>query len=568
MIRQFNKLAIENHFQRDGKMKDLSELLTELKTTNKSKCALVDFIDAGSLDIKKTIFERESDKLGWNKKQIHIWAKEIKVRKKEFSDCEAIAVILRANFLITGHVLTETQILCSLLALKTEGNFKGKLLEVATGEGKSTIICILAIINGLRGKQIDVITSSPVLADRDAKDKAKLYRMFCLTCSANSDKTIYLKGAKDCYANDVVYGEMSQFQFDTLRDNYSKLGTLGVRKCTMAIVDEVDSILIDDSSKIARLSSTVPGMDHFTAIYVFIWHRLISMKDKFIMFKNTLYFVYGKVGFEDGKITSEFADDSNGIVRIPDLEYFLLNTSDIISEVGEIVGDNVDRYVRKSLERYLDSQIRENKVYIPSNFADFVERQKCKWITNAVEALSYQENVHYVVRDGEIKPVDYYSTGIVQSCTNWSDGLHQFLQLKHNLKMTCETLTTNFLSNIGFINRYEQIYGLTGTLGSNTARDVLTQVYNVELINIPQRRKKQFLEFEQIIVQGEANWIREITSTVTVEIQKDRGILVICETIEHANRISEMLKKKLRSGAVRLYTIRRKMWRKFYPAKL
>jgi len=552
-IRKINSLAIENNFQLEGKIKDLGELLAELKKLNPH---LIQDIDKGYLDIKNKIFNFQSAKFDWNKKQISIWAKEIKESGKEFSNYEAIAVIMRANFLITDHRLTDTQILSSLIALKQEVNVKGKLLEVATGEGKSTIVCILAIINGLRGKQVYVVTSSPVLAERDAKQKAKLYRRFNLTCSNNNDNTVYLKGAKDCYKADIVYGECSQFQFDILRDNYSKLGTLGKRKCTTAIVDEVDSMLIDDSSKIARLSSTVAGMDHFQAIYVFIWQRLISIKEKFIMFANKMYFIDGKVGFENGKITLEIPDnsDDNKIWQIPDLESYLRNTADI-SEVGEVVGDDLDDYLIKSLGNYLDSQIKTNQVYIPSNFIGFLEKQKSKWIFNAIEALNYQENVHYVVQDGQIKPVDYYSTGIVQSSTNWSDGLHQFLQLKHNLKMTSETLTSNFLSNIGFITKFKEVFGLTGTLGSETARNVLRNVYKVQLINMPQRRQRQYLELEPAIVQGEANWLKEIISTVMLEVKKERGMLIICETIEHANKIREMLQNKLRSSAVKLYTM-------------
>ena len=464
-IRNFNTLAIENHFQLEGKIKDLSELLAELKKSNSKNSHVTCSVDTGSLNIKKKVFELESAKLRWNEKQIHLWAKEIRDRRKKFSDYEGIAVIMRANFLLTGHTLTDTQILCSLIALRREEGIKGKLLEVSTGEGKSTIICILAITNALRGEQVDVITSSPVLAERDAKQKAKLYRMFGLTCSDNNDNTVYLKGAKECYKADIVYGELSQFQFDMLRDNYSKLGTLGRRQCTTAGVDEVDSMLIDDSSKIARLSSMVAGMDHFQAIYVIIWQRLISITEKIMMFHNQLYFIDGKVGFENERITLEFADsDNNDILKIPDLKSYLQNTEDI-SRIGEVVGDDVDEYLKKSLEKYLDCQLNENRVYIPSNFTQYLEKQKSKWIVNAIVALNYHENVHYVVQDGHIKPVDYYSTGIVQSSTSWSDGLHQFLQLKHNLKMTNETLTTNFLSNIGFMHKYEQVFGLTGTLG-------------------------------------------------------------------------------------------------------
>ncbi len=99
-----------------------------------------------------------------------------------------------------------------------------------------------------------------------------------------------------------------------------------------------------------------------------------------------------------------------------------------------------------------------------------------------------------------IKPVDYSSTGIVQSSTNWSDGLHQFLQIKHSLKMTSETFTTNFMSNMGYFKRYgSNLFGLTGTLGSEKAKKVLSEVYNVDLINIPSLRQKQYLELSTIV---------------------------------------------------------------------
>ncbi len=134
-------------------------------------------------------------------------------------------------------------------------------MQVATGEGKSTIVSVLAIIYALKGKKVDIITSSPVLAERDAKEKNKLYKKFGLSCGDNNDKSIYFKGPKDCYRKDIVYGEVAQFQFDALRDEYMQLGTLAGRKFEVVIVDEVDSMLIDDSSKIARLATTVAGLD-------------------------------------------------------------------------------------------------------------------------------------------------------------------------------------------------------------------------------------------------------------------------------------------------------------------
>ncbi|CAF4844118.1 unnamed protein product, partial [Rotaria sp. Silwood1] len=561
--KRLNKLIIENNFQLEGTVKSPAELLNELEKSNKDNTSLVKYVRTELLqeleeikrkDLKSNIECTQLPIAEWGIKQINNWSEEIKSRREQFSNLEAIAVIKRANFLFTGYHLTDTQILCSLIALKNKSNTRGKLLQVATGEGKSTIVCILAIINALKNKQVHVITSSPVLAERDSKQKMKLFKMFHLTCSDNNDKTIYLHGRKDCYTADIVYGEVSQFQFDTLRDQYSMLGTLGVKECEIAIVDEVDSMLIDDSSKIARLSSTAAGMDYFQLVYVYIWQRLLTIKERFIMFNNTMYMVNGKVGFENGKILLEYLDDNNNILKIPDLESYVSKNKDI-SDIGEVINGDLDDYLKKCLDQYLASLISEKKLEISKNYKEFYETQKLKWIHNAIEALNYQENIHYIVQEGQIKPVDYYSTGIVQSSTNWSDGLHQFLQIKHNLKMTSETFTTNFLSNIGFINNYKNIYGLTGTLGSEKAKKVLKDVYNVDLVNVPQLRQKQYLELETIVVQDETKWLEEIRSTVLIETKKDRGILIICENIAHANILADLLKSQHRSTAIKLYTM-------------
>ena len=120
--------------------------------------------------------------------------------------------------------------------------------------------------------------------------------------------------------------------------------------------------------------------------------------------------------------------------------------------------------------------------------------------------------------------------------------------------MTCETLTTNFLSNIGFINSYKKVYGLTGTLGSENARKVLKDVYKVELINVPQLRQKQYIEFPTKVAPNETKWMQEICSATLLETRKERGVLIICETIDQANIIGERLKAKYRPSAIIIAT--------------
>ncbi|XP_047128515.1 uncharacterized protein LOC124809060 [Hydra vulgaris] len=589
-VKEVNLIAVENNFQVVGKIKNLSELIRELGDKNANNLDILKLIE-DKLDEKieevknpglKSKILKSSDEIElhkeipiiseWNKDYIKLWAKKVKLDNKCFKESyfitEVLAVIKRAYLLTREFHLSDSQILSCFVALHKKHN-QGRLLQVSTGEGKSTMVSMLAIVYALKGKKVDIITSSPVLAERDAKENAKLYNMFDLSTDCNSDKSIYIKGAKDCYEKDVVYGDTAQFQFDTLREEYSCLGALSTRKCEVAIVDEVDSMLIDDSSKIARLANTMAGMDQLQPIYHFLWQRLNSLQDRLININGKEYLAYGKVKYNQNVIVLEYADDKGNIFQISDLKKHIESGNSLNALCEEIKGDS-NIFLKQYLQDYLtaltsDKDISfenisrfdikpEGKIQIPNNFKEFVETQISKWAENAIEAFNYQERVHYVVHEGMIKPVDYNSTGVVQNSTNWSDGLHQFLQIKHNLKMTSETLTTNFLSNIGYFKRYQNnLIGLTGTLGSIKAREVLSNVYFVDLVYIPRLHQKQYIQLPDINTLNHEQWLYEIINSAIHEVNKCRGALIICNTIEHAQIISQNLKKRYRAEAIKLY---------------
>ncbi|CAF4971220.1 unnamed protein product, partial [Rotaria sp. Silwood1] len=372
----------------------------------------------------------------------------------------------------------------------------------------------------------------------------------------------------------TIYGEVAQFQFDTLRTEYSQLNTLGNRKFEVAIVDEVDSMLIDDSSKIARLATIIPGIDQLQLIYYTIWYRLIYLQDRMLEINNKIYLFHGKISFEQEKIILEYIDEQQGnIIKIPDLKIYIESISNI-SHIGILISENVEveTFIKKDIENYIRDLLNRLTI-IPKSFEEFVDTQMCKWIDNAMIALNYQENVHYVVHQGLIKPVDYASTGIVQSFSHWGDGLHQFLQLKHNLRMTSETFTTNFLSNKGFFIKYgSNLFGLTGTLGSEKAKQVLADIYNVNLGIIPSMRQKQYLSLPDLVLTNEVDWLNEICRSAINESRKERGILVICETIEYSTQIVEKLQREYSSGTIKLYTMntmnQEKHIEKIYPREI
>ncbi|KAL4473568.1 hypothetical protein ABPG74_022432 [Tetrahymena malaccensis] len=578
-LKEINKIAIVSNFQTTGRIQNSTQLVEELKNTNLSNRSIQELIDSDLLNqinkIKSSKLESitnsnqsqfyiilnqiKSSIVEWDQSDIELWSKNVKSNLNYFQNpkflIEMLAVIKRANFLHTGFHMTDTQILSCLLILHANKN-QGRLLQVATGEGKSTIISVIAIINALKGKKVDIITSSPVLAERDAKEKTRLYKMFGLSCADNNDKKVYINGPKNCYYQDIVYGEAAQYQFDTLRDQYSLLGTLANRKNEVAIVDEVDSMLIDDNSKIARLSSTIPGIDQLQPIYCFLWQRLIFLQERILEINGKICFFNGKISYEQDSIVLEYANKKGKLKKIPNLKDYIKHTKDI-SHIGQIIIDEIEVFLKENLVNYINKLLEDKTIKVPNNFKEFVEKQKYKWIDNTIVALQYQQNVHYIIHEGVIKPVDYNSTGIVQSSTNWCDGLHQFLQIKHALKMTSETFTTNFISNIGYFSRYgSNLYGLTGTLGSNKAKEVLSEIYNVDLINIPSLRQKQYLELSTVVAINENRWLHQICQAALNEVNKERATLIICETIEHTQLIQYKLKSEYRVGeSIKLYTM-------------
>lgn len=594
-IKEINEIAVSSNFQTARREKNSTELATELQHGLKKELESLDKAlanldlgdkDKAALEQKKkdvitvlaTIVGRNFPKTieqikavglhfsKWSTTEITEWAAKAKpgFSEKFESDhdffIKTIAIIKRAIYLDAGYELTDTQIISCIVALDARKT-RGRLQQIGTGEGKSTIISILAIINALKGQKVDIITSSPVLAERDAKEKSKLYAMFNLSCSDNNDKCIYTNGPKECYTKNIVYGEASQFQFDTLRDEYSFLNTLDGRKCEIALVDEVDSMLIDDGSKIARLATTSAGMDQVQLIYYCLWQRVLFIQDKVVNISGKTYLFNGDISHQQNmhgqtKIALTYVDEQGRSIQIPDLEHYVQVTKDI-SGIGQSIEDEgVERFLEKHLLGYIEQLMKENIIKVPNNFKEFVEKQLHKWAANAILACGYQENMHYIVQEGVIKPVDYNSTGIVRDSTTWSDGLHQFLQIKHHLKVTSETFTTNFLSNIGYFKRYgPRLYGFTGTFGSVMAQQVLSNVYNVDLISLPRLRHKQYIELPLMIAANGQCWLEEICTSATNESSKGRGTLIICETIEQSQIIAQKLREQCGSKAVKLYSM-------------
>lgn len=368
----------------------------------------------------------------WHKDNITQWSSSIRanpeVARHPKMLPEMLAVTARAVTIHSNHIPRSMQILSVLMMTLGEGG--GKLLQISTGEGKSTTTAMIAAVNALRGNKVDIITSSSVLAIRDADEWQDFYSILNISNSHNIIEGY--SGPKDCYAKDVVYGDTLHFQSDLLRDEHKLLGTRNGRNFSnsIALIDEVDSMLIDESGRIAKLATPIPSMEYLAPIFITSFRYL-------------------------GQIVNYFKEEEERggaslASRIPWMQ------QNITSYIEKLVG----------IGHVLDGTER---IIVPKHLQLFVEKQASIWAKSAVQALQMSEKRDYLIIEvggnKVIAPIDYASTGVVQERTSWMNGLHQYLQIKHNLAMSSESLTTSFISNMAYFQRYgNQIFGMSGHL--------------------------------------------------------------------------------------------------------
>lgn len=436
---------------------------------------------------------------------------------------EIIAAISQANQLHNGYKLRDTQILSILTLIQSP---KGRLLQISTGEGKSTTTASLAAIKAFQGHEVDIITSSPLLAKRDAAEWNGFFQKLNLSCSHNIDPN-YKKGSKECYEHKIVYGDVATFQGDWLKTVHKDLGTFGSRKIDSIIVDEVDSMLIDGSNKLVKLSSPLVGAEYLSPIFLASWHAMSNLSKQCIYLEEqkTHAFIAGEFEYKEGKLIT----DQNSFENITPIE-------------------NIDKFKADYIEDYITDLIDKRAVIIPSHLKDSIYGEIKDWAASAVLAEKYQIKKDYLIvknTQGEdiIAPIDYLNTGIVQANTVWENGLQQFLQAKHNLKITAKSDTTSFISNMTYFRLYgNNISGLTGTLGSSNARGLLQDIYDLDCGFIPTYKAKQFNEYEPIIVENRNQHLQEIVNSSKELIEDKRSVLVICKTIKDVDTLQQALK--------------------------
>ncbi|TGZ55871.1 hypothetical protein CRM22_010276 [Opisthorchis felineus] len=469
----------------------------------------------------------------WKRNSLQNWA--MKVKQQDYAHhpefiYEVVAVLRRAVELSSQFTPRDVQLI-ALLCLLNPQPHKGRLLQVDTGEGKTTIVAMFAAAKALQGHKVDIVTSSAELAVPQSEQQREFYSLLGLTVGHNSRKKVTDDSRFiECYKNDIVYGAAEDFQADILRQEFSRITTRDSRSCDVVIVDEVDSMLIDGRNSLVRLSSTMPAMNYLEPILAVIWLHIEQVGNGIVVQDGETFYRHIKEG-------ASADENMNGTADQPEVDWIPINVSK-----AEFLKQTTVDHVRKLLRFETDVPKDYPELKVPNHLRLLVsEYQLSRWVDSAISAkYRYENGKHYILKDGKIAIVDAANTGVVHSSMHWSDGLHQFLQMKHGAKISPETLTSNYLSNVTYFQRYgESIFGLTGTLGSCAAQEMLQMTYNVDCVNVPPFREKQHYELIPRVVDNEDEWYASISTSCLNKMRNHRGVLIITQYIETCRKLEQ-----------------------------
>lgn len=389
---------------------------------------------------------------------------------------EAFAVVREASRRVTGMRHFDVQLIGGMVL------HEGKIAEMRTGEGKTLVATLPAYLNALSGKGVHVVTVNEYLASRDAEEMGQIYNFLGLTCAVNLN-SMTSEEKQIVYAADITYGTNNEFGFDYLRDNMVLYKEHMVqRELNFCIVDEVDSILIDE----ARTPLIISGQAEKSTDLYYIAARFVpqlKQEDHY-----TVDLKVHSVALTDKGV--ELVEQTFHIDNLFDTDHMLLNHH----------------------------------------------------INNALKAnVLMRRDVEYVVEDGEIIIVDEF-TGRLMHGRRYSDGLHQSIEAKEGLKVQNESMTLATITLQNYFRMYKKLGGMTGT--AKTEEEEFKKIYGLEVIVIPTNMPMIREDRPDVIYKTENGKFRAAVQEIEELHKEGRPILVGTVSIEKSEVLSAMLKKK------------------------
>ncbi len=415
---------------------------------------------------------------------------------------EAFAVVREAGWRILKMRHFDVQLIGGAVL------HKGKIAEMKTGEGKTLVATLPAYLNALEGKGVHVVTVNDYLARRDSEWMGKIYRFLGMSVGVIQHE---LNDAERqvAYGSDITYGTNNEFGFDYLRDNMKfELAHYVQRGHHFAIVDEVDSILIDE----ARTPLIISGpAEESTDLYYQV-DRVIPQLKK------------GAVVRGDTKAEEREALEQTGDYIVDEKHKTVTLTESGMAKCERLV---------KVLAQYKD---------VPAGLYDPENMQVLHHINQALRAhVIFHRDVDYMVKDGEVVIVDEF-TGRLMPGRRWSDGLHQAVEAKEKVKIERENQTLATVTFQNYFRKYAKLSGMTGT--ADTEAEEFAKIYKLDVVVIPPNRTLRRIENPDLVYRTEREKWDAIVTEIIDEHAKGRPVLVGTVSIEKSEKLSSMLDKR------------------------
>ena len=407
---------------------------------------------------------------------------------------EAFAVVREASKRVLGMRHFDVQLIGGIIL------HQGRIAEMKTGEGKTLVATLPVYLNALEGKGVHVITVNDYLAKRDSEWMGKLYKFLGLSVGlviAGMEP----KAKQEAYNADVTYGTNNEFGFDYLRDNMVIYkNQLVQRGLHYAIVDEIDSILIDE----ARTPLIISG-------------RANESSDLYKKADNFVRRLTPKVIVEEDVKDFDQAEDNEKYDYIVDLKAKSASlTQKGIKKAEEAFGlENFNDLENSTLVHHVNQALRAHGVM--------------------------KKDIDYIVKDGEVLIVDEF-TGRIMYGRRYNNGLHQAIEAKEHVKIADESKTLATITFQNFFRMYDKLSGMTGTAMTEAAE--FEEIYNLDVVEIPTNKPMIRKDENDVIYKNENAKYRAIVESIKESHEKGQPVLVGTVSIEKSEKLSKLLKQE------------------------
>ena len=508
---------------------------------------------------------------------------------KEFVRIEGDYAVWQNHWMAGGNEITWDMVHYDVQLIGGIVLHQGKIAEMATGEGKTLVATLPVFLNALAGKGVHVVTVNDYLSKRDSEWMGPLYMFHGLSVDCIDKHEPNSEARRKAYACNITFGTNNEFGFDYLRDNMAvAMGDLVQRKHHFAIVDEVDSVLIDDARTPLIISGPVPrGEDQQFVEYKPLVERLYNTQKALV---NTLLNDAKKLiaagNEKDGgvllfraykgypkykpliKFLSEpgmkqllqkvenyyIQDNEREMPFITDELYFVVSEKqhsvDMTDKGRDLITGNLEdpnffvlpdvgaavAEVQKSSLSAEEKQVKKDEIY-----ADFaLKSERVHTVTQLLKAYTmFDREIDYIIADGKIKIVDE-QTGRIMEGRRWSDGLHQAVEAKENVKVEAATQTFATITLQNYFRMYHKLSGMTGT--AETEAGEFWSIYKLDVVVIPTNRPIARIDQNDLIYKTKKAKYDAVIAKVIELTGQGRPVLVGTTDVETSELLSRMLR--------------------------